>query len=110
MDPERYFYTCNISLKKKLLFDNNEFFDEEFSIAGWEDIELGHRLTKRGMVLKFNKEAKAYHFRSLSLRDACGRMFKVGQASHLFAKKIQQGEKEVKACRASRVNISRKLN
>ncbi len=94
VNPERYFYTCNISLKKKLLIENGDFFDEEFSIAGWEDIELGHRLSKRGLVLKFNKEAKAYHFRFVTLQDASRRMFRVGQTSHIIAKKIKaEGEK-----------------
>ncbi|MDH4230915.1 MAG: glycosyltransferase [Nitrospirota bacterium] len=97
VDPARYFYSCNISLKKKLLTENGEFFDEEFLIAGWEDIELGNRLKKRGVVLKFNKEAKAYHFRTVALSNYCRRMFKVGQTSHILARKIQQGEKKVNA-------------
>jgi glycosyltransferase involved in cell wall biosynthesis len=99
-DPERFFYTCNISLKKKLLVENGEFFDEEFSIAGWEDLEFGHRMKKRGLVLKFDKEARAYHFRYVSFQDACRRMFKIGHTGHIFARKIQQGEKDMKACSA----------
>jgi len=95
-DPSRFFYTCNISLKRKFLLGNCEFFDEEFSIAGWEDLEFGHRLKKRGLELKFDKEARAYHFRYVSFQDACKRMFKIGQTSHIIEKKIQRGGKDVK--------------
>lgn len=97
VNPERYFYTCNISLKKKLLIENGDFFDEEFLFAGWEDLELGHRLKKRGIVLKFDKEARAYHFRYISFHDACRRMFQVGQTCHIIAKKLKQGDKDVKS-------------
>ena len=48
MQPEREvpftcFYTSNISLPRELLGD--EPFDPEFAAYGWEDIELGYRLS-----------------------------------------------------------------
>lgn len=93
VDAQDYFYTSNISLKKKFLLENNGFFDEEFPYPAFEDIELGYRLKKKGMILKYNKDAIAYHYHYTSLRDACLRMIRVGYSSQILAKKI--GDKQV---------------
>ena len=55
-----FFYTSNISLKKAVLL--KECFDVNFKAYGWEDIELGLRLTKKeDLHLYYNPEAEAYH-------------------------------------------------
>ncbi len=55
-----FFYTSNLSLKKELL--SRENFDENFKAYGWEDIELGKRLTqKENLHLYYNPQATAYH-------------------------------------------------
>ncbi len=84
----KYFYTCNVSLKTDFLRNNGLFFDEHFQCAAYEDIELGHRLEKNGMVLKYSKKAKVYHYHYTSLRDACKRMIKVGEASQIYQHKL----------------------
>jgi GT2 family glycosyltransferase len=88
VDTQDYFYTSNISLKRRFLLENNEFFDEEFPYASFEDLELGHRLKKKGLVLKYNKDAIGYHYHYTSLKDICQRMIKVGKSSQLVAEKI----------------------
>lgn len=90
VDTQNYFYTCNISLKREFLLENDEFFDEEFPYAAFEDIELGYRLKKRGMIIKYNKEAVAYHYHYTSLDNACQRMIKVGESSRIIAKKLRE--------------------
>lgn len=55
-----FFYTSNLSLKKELLLQEN--FDESFQAYGWEDVELGLRLTqKKDLHLFYNRNARAYH-------------------------------------------------
>lgn len=55
-----FFYTSNLSLKKELLLKEN--FDEKFQAYGWEDVELGQRLTqKENLHLFYNPQAEAYH-------------------------------------------------
>ena len=67
-----HFYTCNVSLKLEFLRANG-LFDEEFEAAGWEDTELGYRLSKSGLRLLYNPSALAYHYRHLSFADAMRR-------------------------------------
>ena len=55
----RHFYTSNISLKRSLL--ENEYFNTQFSGWGFEDIELGYRLSKKGMTLHYDHETIVTH-------------------------------------------------
>lgn len=93
-DPARFFYTCNLSLKKDFLI-NNGIFDEDFPAAGFEDVELGHRLKGRGLTLIFNKKAAGWHQHYTSLKDACERMVRVGEARELFNRKIGRQQQEI---------------
>ena len=83
-NPEKYFYTANISLKKSFLLQNG-VFDESFSYAAYEDTELAFRLKKKGLVLKYNERALGYHNHYTSLEDGCRRMIKVGESFPLLA-------------------------
>jgi glycosyltransferase involved in cell wall biosynthesis len=88
--PYNFFYTSNISMKRKFLLENNGFFDEEFPYAAYEDIELGYRLKKAGMILKYNNEAVGYHYHHTTLDDTCRRMIMVGESSQMLAKKLRE--------------------
>lgn len=88
VDPQSYFYTSNISIKREFILRNNGFFDEDFPYAAYEDIELGHRLKEKGMILKYNNKAVGYHYHYVSLDDACQRMIRVGESSQILAKKL----------------------
>lgn len=92
VDPQSYFYTSNISLKREFLLKNNGFFDENFLYAAYEDIELGYRLKRKGLILKYNKDAIAYHHHYTSLRSACRRMIKVGESRGRFKKKLEENQ------------------
>lgn len=87
VDAEGFFYSSNISLKKQFLFSSNAFFDEAFLRAAYEDMELGHRLKKSGLILKYNVNALAYHEHYTPLSAACRRMEMVGRYSRLFCEK-----------------------
>ena len=55
-----FFYTSNLSFKKNLL--TQEAFNENFKAYGWEDIELGLRLTQKHQLhLFYNNDARCYH-------------------------------------------------
>lgn len=85
----RFFYTSNISLKKSLV--NRFKFDPWFSSYGWEDIELGYRLTKKaGLVLYYEPSAVAYHDHSVTSEQFADRMRAIGRSSHLIQKKYPE--------------------
>lgn len=86
VDGFRFFYTCNLSLKAELLRQKGTF-DEDFKGYGWEDIELGYRLSKGGMRLYFNPAALAYHYKHVTFAEACRRAEKVALAWSLFEQK-----------------------
>ncbi|MFA5788375.1 MAG: glycosyltransferase family 2 protein [Candidatus Gracilibacteria bacterium] len=80
-----YFYTSNLSLKKDLLLKDS--FDPDFRAYGWEDIELGYRLTQKGMKLLYKPEALAYHDHFMEEASLKERMIGVGKSALLFQKK-----------------------
>jgi glycosyltransferase involved in cell wall biosynthesis len=80
------FYTCNLSVKTAFLRSHG-FFDEEFKVAAYEDIELAYRLKKAGMRLLYSAKAQAYHQQHVSFDDACRRARKSRLAEEIFKKK-----------------------
>lgn len=53
------FYSCNVSLKRRL-FDAAGGFDPAFTYY-YEDLDLGYRLDRAGMVLRYEPEAVVEH-------------------------------------------------
>lgn len=86
VDAWRYFYTSNISLKKTFLLKNG-LFDEDFKYAAYEDIELGSRLQKRGMLIRYNKNAIGYHYHPFNLNKYCNRMLYLGSSAVILSNK-----------------------
>lgn len=85
----RFFYTSNISLKSTLI--TRFKFDPWFSSYGWEDIELGYRLTKKaGLVLYYEPSAVAYHDHFVTDEQFARRMRAIGCSSHLMHKKYPE--------------------
>lgn len=87
-----FFYTSNISLKRELL--KKHPFDSRFSSYGWEDIELGYRLTKKeGLVLYYNPLAVGYHYHPMDESSLEKRMRHIGRSAHLIHKKYPELQK-----------------
>ncbi|MFQ5878323.1 MAG: glycosyltransferase family 2 protein [Acidobacteriota bacterium] len=61
----RNFYACNVSLSTESLLENP--FDEEIKY-GFEDTELGLRLSEHGHRFYFNESALGYHYHTRDLR------------------------------------------
>ncbi|MFC1655351.1 glycosyltransferase family 2 protein [Patescibacteria group bacterium] len=84
-----FFYTINISLKTSVL--KKYPFDSRFSSYGWEDIELGYRLTKKeNLVLHYNPRAIGYHYHPMEEESLADRMRMIGKSAHLIHKKYPE--------------------
>lgn len=81
-----YFLSGNLSLRKDN-FIKAGGFDENFSIYGWEDIELGYRLKKMGVPLVYNSKAANYHYHFVSGEDMLKRKYNMGKSAAYFYKK-----------------------
>jgi len=53
-------YASNVSIKRAVFMDAGGF-DPEFRTADYEDLDLGRRLHERGMRLRYEPAALAYH-------------------------------------------------
>jgi glycosyltransferase involved in cell wall biosynthesis len=82
----KFFYTGNLSIKKSYFLKANGF-DENFPASGFEDIELGYRLSKIGLNMFYNEKAISYDVQKMKLNDFKKRMFKVGKAAKILFKK-----------------------
>ena len=91
VDPDnlsyKYFYTCNGSVDRQFLLDNDLFFDEDYVYAMGEDGELAYRMQQKGLRIVYDPRALAYHEHHTTFEDACRRKFLMGQIDVLHAKK-----------------------
>ena len=64
-----YFATGNVAIDRQVL-ETSGLFDTRFRLYGWEDLELGERLRRLGVVLVRCPEAVGYHWHpALSLEQ-----------------------------------------
>ncbi len=68
-------------------FRNVGGFDEAFAGYGWEDIELGLRLHRAGVGLRYEPAALAYHHHRQSLDDLLPKLRQAGEGAVYFWKK-----------------------
>lgn len=81
--PFAAFYTANISLSRARLEEVGGF-DERFPFPAYEDMELAHRLTARGLRMEYHPEALAYHARAIDLATFRRRMAMVATSAALL--------------------------
>ncbi len=86
-NPEKcnFFSSNNIALSKQYFRDVGGF-DEQFRTA--EDRDLCYRWLKKGLTIKYAKNAVIYHANELNLFTFCKQYFNYGRGSYLFYKKI----------------------
>ncbi|HEX9732995.1 MAG TPA: glycosyltransferase family 2 protein [Thermoanaerobaculia bacterium] len=75
--PFTCFYTSNVSLPREAL--GADPFDPAFRRYGWEDVELGYRLSRRGLKLYYHPAAAAEHLHPMTLADLFARQRLVGR-------------------------------
>lgn len=80
------FVTGNASLDRALLIDVG-LFDEDFRGYGYEDYELGYRLTARGVPIVYEPAAVNWHCHAVRFEDELGRKREAGHSAVLFARK-----------------------
>ena len=90
VDPKRFFYTANLSVKRAFVLECAALFDETFRHAAFEDIELGCRLALHGLVLKYNRQAGAFHHHATTVVSALRRVRRCGESSVDFARKTRR--------------------
>jgi glycosyltransferase involved in cell wall biosynthesis len=81
-----YFLSGNLSIKKNTLIEAG-LFDENFQGYGWEDIELGYRLSGMKVPLFYLPGAINHHHHPVSDADMVERKFQMGRSAALFYKK-----------------------
>ena len=74
------FVTGNSSLRRDLL-ERVGFFDEDFTVYGGEDLELGYRLFKAGVQFEYLEDAVSHHNHIRPLDQLCRLMYAYGQGS-----------------------------
>lgn len=74
--PVEMFYGSNISLQREFLKDDR--FDERFTAACWEDIDLGLRLQKRGLRIVYDERAVGLHVHHTGFRRFARRTRQAG--------------------------------
>jgi glycosyltransferase involved in cell wall biosynthesis len=58
----RFFYTCNLSLKSEFVRSLDHWFDRDFYLAAFEDIEFAYRLKRRGLHLLYSNKMVVQHY------------------------------------------------
>tara|TARA_B100001175_G_scaffold249730_1_gene216822 strand:+ start:1518 stop:2429 length:912 start_codon:yes stop_codon:yes gene_type:complete len=80
-----YFLTGNVSLPKSL-FDKENGFNALFMGYGWEDLELGYRLSQQKVPLYYLKSSVNYHYHVISKEEEIERNIKKGESATIFLK------------------------
>ncbi len=83
----RFFYTSNLSLKRSLLWAYETWFDPDYSLYGFEDIDLGYRLSRGGLQIRYSSAPIARHYHFHSAYSFSNRQYKSGKMAHLFVQK-----------------------
>ncbi|HVS27976.1 MAG TPA: glycosyltransferase [Solirubrobacteraceae bacterium] len=76
-------YSANVSLKRELLERAGGFDAERFPF-GYEDLDLGRRLSDLGLRLLYNAPATAEHLSAPSLDEWRGRVRRIAAAERAF--------------------------
>lgn len=84
-----YFITGNLSLPRERVLKAGGF-DEDFREASCEDIELGYRLARSGLPLRYEPAALAYHLHHLDFDDLFEHQKKSAYWMSLFLAKHPQ--------------------
>jgi GT2 family glycosyltransferase/radical SAM superfamily enzyme YgiQ (UPF0313 family)/thioredoxin-like negative regulator of GroEL len=83
----RLFYTSNLSLKREFISLEPGPFDTDFTYPAYDDIELGYRLTNRGMQLHFQSQAVTYHHHEITLPAFVERQKSAGRMAWILDRK-----------------------
>lgn len=83
-----YFLTGNASVRRDDLMAVGGF-DDQFTGYGHEDLELGYRLEKSGVAIRYDPEAVNFHWHPVPFEEQVGRMELAGVSTVRFYRKHQ---------------------
>jgi len=78
------FYTSNVSLPRWVL--GTDPFHPAFTFVDWEDVELGYRLSLRGLRIIYHPRAAARHAHAMTMADFYHRQRHVGRTVGVLLK------------------------
>jgi len=84
--PWLYFLTGNASAPKAALLEAG-LFDESFTGYGHEDLELGYRLIRQRLRIRYNPAAVNYHWHPVPFDEKCAKMRMAGVSTVRFYRK-----------------------
>lgn len=82
-------YSCNVSVKRELI-ESVDGFDEEAFPFGYEDLDLGRRMSRRGFRLLYNRAALGEHLRPDSEEAWTRRMPRIAAAERRFVQRYPE--------------------
>ena len=77
------FYTANVSVKRSML-ELVHGFDEERFPFGYEDTDIGYRMSRHGFRLLYNPAARAQHLHAPTLEEWSRRVVRIARAERLW--------------------------
>lgn len=83
-DPRHFFYASHISLKRSIL--SNLYFNPVYKQYGWEDLDMGNHLFKRGLSLHVLHNEVGLHHHMYTVNDIRRRQLQVGTSFVLYQK------------------------
>jgi GT2 family glycosyltransferase len=86
----RDFWVSNLSFKRRFLLEHGMF--QEWPSAAHEDLELGYRLSRRGMRLLYEPRALGYHYHPESVESILRRSYVHGYNWHLVEQNVPEPE------------------
>jgi GT2 family glycosyltransferase len=80
----RHLYTSNVSVDRAFLLSERGPFDESFPHAAFEDAELGLRLARRGLRIRYRTDALAWHWHRYEAPGFFARQRRCGEMAALL--------------------------
>ncbi|HZR84469.1 MAG TPA: glycosyltransferase [Candidatus Binatia bacterium] len=99
----RVFYSSNVSLKRSLLLRQAVIFDEDFVEAAYDDTELGYRLEKQGLRLRYEPSALTYHHHPVDVARFARRQRSAGRMAVVYARKHPEHTHALRVSEAERL-------
>lgn len=94
----RHFYTCNVSVKRRLVADwMEEGFSTDFPGAAFEDGEFAYRMHLRpaGLQIYYDPSSRGEHHHVHTVRTFIDRQFTVGMMAAIFVAKHPRAARQL---------------
>lgn len=85
-DARHFFYGSHVSLKRG--FIGGDVFSNRYQSYGWEDLDFGRQLAKRGLLLEVLHRAVGLHRHRYRAADVFARQRSVGRGIHLYQERF----------------------